>query len=287
MAGQLVRRIHGWRFEIPLALILGSAAGFAASVMPTALFQQVPLLGQFGLVGQGSLALGLGLALGWGGYAAMRGPSHPAAEADVEDESVDEESTVRLRRFRRADVHPDAPPRAPIRAHRDLGEPFMDVGAPIWTPDEPAAASVAPELSIPEGDFIDVSGEPFVAPAADVELATEAAVSSAVEVAFVEAPVVAEPHVATSDPVADPEPIVAPDPVAATPPRVATLRPTPRAERQTLDEMMDRLSAGLGRRVRDAELGAPPLPPRRPSRDMRPALRDALDELNRLATRRD
>jgi hypothetical protein len=81
--------------------------------------------------------------------------------------------------------------------------------------------------------------------------------------------------------------VAAPEPIAVTPSSVATLRLAPRAERQSLNEMMERLSAGLDRRVREAERGAPPLPPRQPPRDMRPALRDALDELNRLATRRD
>ncbi len=41
--------------------------------------------------------------------------------------------------------------------------------------------------------------------------------------------------------------------------------------------MMERLSAGMERRSDR---------PVAPSRDMRPALRDALDELNRLAARR-
>jgi len=95
-----------------------------------------------------------------------------------------------------------------------------------------------------------------------------------IEAVCVEAPVLAEQRVA------------APEPVAPTP-LVAALHAVPRAERQSLNQMMDRLSAGLDRRVRDAERGAPPLPPRQPPRDMRPALREALDELNRLATRRD
>ena len=274
-AGQLVRRIHGWRFEIPLALVLGGAAGFAASVMPTDLFQHIPLVGEFGAAGQGALALGLGLAFGWSGYAVMRRPSVRATEADAEDDIIEEEATDRLRRFRRADFHPDAPPRAPIRAHRDLGEPFMDVGAPGWGAEEQAADRAITDSMIPEGDFIDVSGEPFVESAIEIEAADEPVVSNTVEAAFVDAPVPAEPTV------------VPPEPVAVTPPPVATLRPAPRAERQSCNEMMDRLAAGLERRVRDAERGAPPLPPRQPSRDMRPALRDALDELNRLATRRD
>ncbi len=279
MSGRLVRRIHHWRFEIPLALILGGAAGFAASVMPTDLFKHVPLVSEFGLVGQGALALGLGLIFGWSGYAVMRRPSAPVAE--VEDDLVEEEAIDRLRRFRRADFHPDAPPRAPIRAHRDLGEPFMEVGAPLWAAEEQGTDSATADSAIPEGDFIDVSGEPFVEPAVEVEAASETIVSNEVDVAFVDALVL------TKQAVAAPELVAAREPVAVAPPSVATLRPTPRAERQSLNEMMERLSAGLERRVRDVERGAPPLPPRQPPRDRSPALREALDELNRLAARRD
>ncbi|HLZ78801.1 MAG TPA: hypothetical protein VKQ09_05625, partial [Sphingomonas sp.] len=211
------------------------------------------------------------------GYAVMRRPAPAAIEA--EDEAVDEEAPERLRRFRRADFHPDAPPRAPIRAHRDLGEPFMEVGASGWVPEEQEADRLLPDPAIPEGDYIDVSGEPFVepvvAPAVEVEAADEAVVPIPVEIDPVEGPVVAEQAAA------------APGPVAVTPPSVARLRPVQRAERQSLNEMMNRLSAGFERRVREVERTAPPLPPRQPPRDMRPALREALDELNRLATRRN
>ncbi len=281
MGGQLVRRIHGWRFEIPLALLLGAAAGFAAGVMPTNLFQQLPVVGELGLVGQGALALGLGLAFGWSGYAVMRRPASAAAEAvdEAVDEAVNEEAPERLRRFRRADFHPDAPPRAPIRAHRDLGEPFMEVGASGRVPEEQEMDRSFADPVIPEGDYIDVSGEPFVepavAPAVEIEVADEALVPIPVEIDPVDAPVVAEQVAAGTGP------------VAVMPSSVAPLYPSPRAERQSLNEMMNRLSAGLERRVREVERTAPPLPPRQPPRDMRPALREALDELNRLATRRD
>jgi hypothetical protein len=33
--------------------------------------------------------------------------------------------------LRRADIHPDAPPRQPVFANRDLGTPFLDVRAPV------------------------------------------------------------------------------------------------------------------------------------------------------------
>lgn len=42
---------------------------------------------------------------------------------------------------RRADAHPDAPPRAPLLATRDLGTPFLEVSAPVEpAPTAPAAS---------------------------------------------------------------------------------------------------------------------------------------------------
>ncbi len=275
----LLRKIHRWRFEIPLALVLGGAAGFAASVMPTDLFQRVPVLGAFGLAGQAGLALGLGLLFGWLGYAVMRVPAPPAPADEFEDELVEEEEPERLRRFRRADVHPDAPPRAPIRAHRDLGEPFMAVGSSGWPAGDQVEQQPDPEQehanhTIPEADFVELSEEANIAegplPAepdaepAPIEVAVEAV---AIPVEHEAEPFVAAPLRAVVTPAVRPAP-----------------QPAPRAERQSLTEMMDRLSAGLERRVREAERGAPP--PDQPPRDIRPALRDALEELNRLATRR-
>jgi len=62
---------------------------------------------------------------------------------------------------RRADAHPDAPPRPPLRANRDLGTPFLEIRAsqpdetpvqpapPIPLPAEPRLASPPPEQELP------------------------------------------------------------------------------------------------------------------------------------------
>jgi hypothetical protein len=296
---QLVRKIHGWRFEVPLAIGLGGAAGFAASVMPTELFQRVPLVSDFGMVGQGALALALGLGFGWSGYAVMRRPSAPVAEPEAEDETLAEEVSDRLRRFRRADFHPDAPPRAPIRALRDLGEPMMEVGADTfaWSAVLRPLPEDAVDTAIPEGDFIDVSGQSFVDPAAPAQEAEADVVETPASArAVFEAR--AEPSEPSAfeamlvEPIApsDDLPRVERDEPAMHPFIAAPPRSPARIERQSLEAMMDRLSAGLERRVREAGRTAPPLSPddspRAPLRDMRPALRDALEELNRLAARR-
>ena len=283
----LLRRVHRWRFEIPLALVLGAAAGFAASVMPTDLFQRVPVIGRLGLAGQAGLALGLGLLFGWLGYTVMRPPAPPATTDESEDEAIEEEASERLHRFRRADFHPDAPPRAPIRAHRDLGEPFMEVNAFGWPADahadtQPEAEVEAANIAIPEADFVELPEEVDIietvlatqTPVEPVPLAPSAPLDAEMEAVVMPAEAQAASSVTMSPRTVD----------------ISTLQPvsppTPRAERQSLTEMMDRLSAGLERRVREAERGAPPLPPHQPPRDMRPALRDALEELNRLAARR-
>jgi hypothetical protein len=57
---------------------------------------------------------------------------------------------------RRADAHPDAPPRAPLFAHRDLGTPFLDIHAPqVAGPlDDPAGVPVDADLGADlEGDL--------------------------------------------------------------------------------------------------------------------------------------
>ncbi len=52
MAKEILRKIDGWRFEVPLALVLGAAAGFAAIAMPEDILSHVPLLGAMGLAGR-------------------------------------------------------------------------------------------------------------------------------------------------------------------------------------------------------------------------------------------
>lgn len=63
--------------------------------------------------------------------------------------------------LRRADAHPDAPPRAPLFAHRELGVPFLDVRAapePVPEPAPLVAADVEPrdlpaDLDMPLASF--------------------------------------------------------------------------------------------------------------------------------------
>jgi hypothetical protein len=262
MTTQILRTIDRWRFETPLAVALAGSAAFFALTVPAALFEQVPVVGSMGTAGRAIVAVLLAAVSGGVGYVAMRRTVKPAAPVEVAepiDEIPEEERPSgmpadRFRRFRRADAHPDAPPREPIIASRDLGEPFMEVGAPAGA--EPAAEHEDtwwPDTSIPEADFTEVAEEHVAEPVKAEDIPATAPIAE-------EAPVEAEAPAETA-------------PVSEAP----SERPLPRTG-TSISAMMERLSAGLERR---ATADAPP------ARDMQPALRDALEELNRLAERRD
>ncbi|HEY0270627.1 MAG TPA: hypothetical protein VGC10_06530 [Sphingomonas sp.] len=263
MLKPLIRTLDGWRFELPLALVLGAAVAFAAIAMPASLFGWGrPLQGLFGALAA--------LAAGFAAYRAMKyrwgfPSARTAAQPDEEEESDLAPIDIAVR-LRRSDAHPDCPPREPIRASRDLGEPFMDI---VGFADGPNASGRSRSPVIPDGEY--------------VELPAPAAASPAV-------PEIAEQDVPAIAPVAAVAP-EAHDSIAAFTPEPA-IEPAPRPERarrESLAEMMERLSAGLERRA-----GRPVAPPpadmlaevlARP-RAATPELRDALDELNRLAGRR-
>ena len=254
MTTQILRTIDRWRFETPLSVALGASAGFVALSAPAQLFSQVPVAGDMGAAGRAIVAVVLAAVAGGGGYWAMRKPVKAAPEpvdplADIpEEERPSGMPPERFARFRRADAHPDAPPRPPIIASRDLGEPFMEVAAPTAAePDAPADDQWWPETSIPDADYVEV-GEEMVAKVAEP---------------------VTVPEIAEDSPVEEPK-LAWPLPASAEPAPAA-----PPSGKTSISEMMERLSTGLERRAT--------VPPRDPT----PALRDALAELNRLAERRD
>ncbi|MDH7639678.1 hypothetical protein [Sphingomonas oryzagri] len=257
MTTQILRTIDRWRFETPLAVGLGAAAGFVALSAPAQLFAQVPVAGDMGTAGRAIVAVLLAAVAGGAGYIAMRKPVKPEPEpvdpfADMpEEERPSGMPAERFARFRRADAHPDAPPREPIHASRDLGEPFMDVAAaaPGAKPEADADEQWWPDSTIPDGDYVELPEDVVVQPE----------------------PVTAEASVAEPEVVA-----VEPAPVAVVAETVAAEAPVAsRPGHTSISAMMERLSAGLERRAT--------VPPRDPG----PALRNALAELNRLAERRD
>jgi hypothetical protein len=171
---------------------------------------------------------------------------------------------------RRADAHPDAPPRPPVRAGRDLGTPFL---API----EPVEAEIAlpRDLDTPMAMF-DPQALPQVpaAPPPTVRplfrpLEPEHELAEFVPIAEPE-PVDVPAFEPEPEPIAEPWPAHDLEPVEPAAPAVAE----PAAPAPSIATLLDRLDRGLQRRKRDA---APPVP--EPS----PGLASALGALRRMA----
>ena len=182
----MVGRALSQRLNLSLASLLGGGAGLvigvAAFLLPGALLESlvmdsgIPALfpaaePPLGITARAAIACitGGGTALfGWFGlFLLLDGKSFGATRADAAIPSV-----------RRADAHPDAPPRPPVHAMRDLGVPFLDVHAdqPVAAQDDPDAVrhesaeagsppqASAPVLSQPERSAIDAP--PPAAPSA-------------------------------------------------------------------------------------------------------------------------
>lgn len=138
------------------------------------------------------------------------------------DEAVEEAPPS----VRRADAHPDAPPRPPVRAGRDLGTPFLD----------PVVAT-EPELELPRDlntpmAMFDPAALPMV----------PAAPPPTVRPLFRPPPVDAD---------TEPEP----EPAPSTPPVEPPASPAPE-----LSDLIDRLDRGLQRRRGDRPASAEPAP---------------------------
>lgn len=71
-----------------------------------------------------------------------------AAAALLAFKLIDRERPIDMGRtgemFRRSEIHPDAPPRPPLFANRELGTPFLEVKAPIEFDDEPETIIYVP-----------------------------------------------------------------------------------------------------------------------------------------------
>ncbi|HEY0150155.1 MAG TPA: hypothetical protein VGB70_14285 [Allosphingosinicella sp.] len=170
-----------------------------------------------------------------------------STEADVPPEPI---------RLRRADAHPDAPPRRPLAA-RDLGEPIA----------EPAPAEellLAPETEAPA--FL-VAQEPETVEAEPVEADAEP-----------EAPLVWPPEVAAEDaPPPEPEPPIEAREAAPEPASVE-----PEAE-PSITKLMQRLEFGLAKKER---VVLDPAAVAAPAEDaVGHRLRSAIGDLQKLAAR--
>lgn len=138
-------------------------------------------------------------------------------------------------KLRRADAHPDAPSRQPVRAHRDLGTPFLDVTATRATVETGSAAIPPAERDIPD----------------DLDLPLAAFDPAAIPAAIPAAP--AEPRVA---PVSRP----APEPNAAAT-RIDGVELTPIVHRSELTPGVHTRPASVQSLLDRLERGAVPRPP--------------------------
>jgi len=175
------------------------------------------------------------------------------------------EAPVEAPRLRRADVHPDAPPRRPLLAGRDFGEPAIDI----------------PET---EERFADLAVRPLPGflVAQEMEEPVEAEPEPEPEI---EALAVEEPE----QPAAEADPIVPEEPAAdAIDALVAQLPEVDADPSESVSNLMQRLESGLSRREQIIRPSAAepedPVPPMaEPQVGHR--LRNAIDGLHKMAAR--
>lgn len=178
---------------------LGETARLAIAFLAAALIGGLLWFGLGMLIGQRSIVLGGG-------------------ETDAEDLPV----------IRRADAHPDAPPRRPVLAHRDLGTPFLDVHA---EPRPPVERDLPRDLDTPLSAYLDPFDPPLPPAPLDAAPVEAEAVDPLPIRGEVAHPEEATPIVLTAPEVeveAEVEPEPEPDPIAEEPAPVAEEAPAPR-----------------------------------------------------------
>lgn len=258
------------------------------SGLPELVAAATPPLGAKARIVFALIAAGTITVVAWGVLSLlMRDRLVGSARKRTTDEGWEFDKPAPMQRLRRADAHPDAPPRRPIFATDDLGTP-LDLVTVASDEDEPAgdeeafelteafadqdvgepAASVEPRADggADEGETIEDDIAPdtpvFAIPLRGGDAFDEPATDE-----------VAEPVAAAPEPQDDPIPSV---PVAAD-------------SRAELAALVDRLAAGLDRRrarlqgaeaVSSAGAGNP-----HGDTDVDGALRDALDALRRLSAK--
>lgn len=198
-----------------------------------------------------------------------------------------EPSVDAVPKLRRADAHPDAPARAPLFAHRDLGTPFLDIRANRQT-DDPATP--APIEMVEEAENADVRPLPILRPMtevpvdvpADLDLPLAAFDPAAIPDVPMAPPAPPPPSLAPRPQVIDSgdrfetfqlRPVV--KPVATADFRVAPQR-APVDTKATLTALLERLERGVADRSEDR--ADRPTPPSE-------GLEQTLGLLRRMATR--
>jgi len=241
----------------------------------------------------------------------LNGKPRRKARPFAHQAAVDDEDAPALRR---ADSHPDAPPRRPIFAGSDLGTPFQDVRATADADDPfeldtleleavadeiiPPVALVkpvpAPESVVPVPPVADEASEPAFNPNSRRSRILAAKADPA-PIAAPE-PEASEPQLIMQRPSRLPvrppvetsveavvAPAPAPRPVAPAPQAV----PAPVSGRESVADLIQRLEDGLQRRAARRSPEPATIAPAPPvfDEDADAALRDALGSLRRMATR--
>ena len=306
------------RFAVPLApaiaIVLAALGGLMFLLMPTAVLEdlvvdsgiaslitaaQPPL----GMTAHFAIAFLVALVVGsvsWFGLFLLIGTRTIVIGRDAREDGVPI--------LRRADAHPDAPPRRPVFANRDLGTPFLEVTAESSLPMSVAdvVAYVPPvieerdipaDLDTPLATYRSPLDPPLPAPAP-------------LPLGRVEEPVAAPAPIIAPSPVAEPvvtldqPPVrVAPESPAVVPPaedptprfasheRIETFELTPMVRSSetsaplpsaTIHDLLDRLERGVAKRK---EVPAPE--PEAPEAEIPPAgsLEETLGVLRQLASR--
>jgi hypothetical protein len=309
----MVQSVARQRLKIPVTLLIAVAIGIAVAVgvhaiplsqleamvidsgLPAVISSAEPPLGMTArMVIEGTSGAVAGLAA-WllmliilGVDRAVRRPRHIVAE-DEEDWDIPV--------IRRADAHPDAPPRPPLRANRDLGTPFLEIRAPhpddvpvlpeppIPLPAEPRLASPPPEQELPQDwDQPLAAFDPGAIPSQPIEPPVRPT-----RIAKALRPRVFNPYerIETFE-LTPPRPAPAARPVA--PPEILAEPPEPLAAPETdatIQALLARLERGLERKGYPVEAAHPAsAPPPQPSPEPHEGgLQDTLAFLRNLATR--
>jgi hypothetical protein len=283
MAGINNRSGHSL-LDLAVAALAAGSVGFATYAMPDGLFERLivagglpgilaaaePPLGataRLAAVGTGAL---VAFALVW---ALLRALDRVPARRGRAVRPAPPAETPRLRK---ADSHPDAPARRPLRAGRDLGEP-LELDEPA--PDQPAEDFAPP----PQEAFADLAPQPlpgFLVPQVPEEIEEVPAVAAEAE----------EPPLELSERAAEDEPAALDAPSARLP------EAGDDEAEQSVTDLMRRLETGLSRReaqpaAKTQALAAArpePAAPPSPAPGQEPVghrLRSAINDLQKLAAR--
>ncbi|HEX8224556.1 MAG TPA: hypothetical protein VF605_12130 [Allosphingosinicella sp.] len=279
--------LSGRAFDAGLAALAAVSAGFVAFAMPDPLFSGLvetsrlpdfvaaarPPLGDTARsAATGAAALGTFAAV-WALMALLgRAPARREAAP---------EPAIQVPRQRRADAHPDAPPRPPLLA-RDLGEPLeLDEIAP-----EPAEETVFEER-FEEADRRPLPGF-LVAQEPELEPEPEAEPVDPEPQPIAEAE--PEPE-AWTRPIVEPEPEAEPVQAAAAVPIAELAARLPEAEPeetndQSLSQLVNRIEFGMSRKRQALPaVDLPPAEPPSPEQEkVGHRLRSAISDLQKIAS---